>query len=456
MAAAWIFYALVTSALFAVAGWAGERLLAAAGRSRRWAWVASVAGAVAGAPLLVVGFQAAARFRQPFTDAAPVAASGPASGGGLPMTDALRIEGGEAAVDWLATVDPWLLAAWIACSVLYGLRLAGQWLSLHRKSKPWRQEEGLEIRTLPDGGPAAMGWSEALILVPRWFFELEDRDRATILEHEREHVRAGDHRLLMAAAVLLGFAPWNPLLRWSVRRLRDAVELDCDHRLVGDGVDRAGYAQLLLESQRRMAGPSLPFAVSTSGSCIGRRIRSLLGRETPPVKRTFALGGPLVVACLAGAALTAQHLQASGLLAAGLWPGSDESETPALACRTVTDAGHRTDVSLRLHRTSDSERAVVLVQEDPTLESGAEGLTGVVRAASGSPCEITGKALQFEVSPSSSDGTVHLNVSPDARVGVLDERTGHTAAIHTPNEGEPPVLCTFGPGDHFACRASDG
>ena len=62
-------------------------------------------------------------------------------------------------------------------------------------------------------------------------WRLEPAARATILRHEQEHARARDHlTLLYAGLVLQQLFPWNPAIWWMCRRLRAAVELDCDQR----------------------------------------------------------------------------------------------------------------------------------------------------------------------------------------------------------------------------------
>lgn len=456
MTAGWALYALVSAALFAGAGRAGARLSARRGWPRRWAWAAAVGGAVLVAPTLVVALELAAASPPASTEPFLVAMAGsapagaPGAAGGEPAGRIVRA--GRRLLD---ATGPWIGGAWVAISAFYFLRLGARWLRLRSRSSPWREEAGIELRRLPDRGPAAMGWQRPLILLPGWFFELDDRRQEMVLAHEREHIRAGDHRLLAAAAVLLGAAPWNPALRWTVRRLREAVELDCDRRLARAGVDRAAYARLLLESESRRKGGGVPFAASASESRVGRRVRSLLCAGPGRGKRASALGTAAVVACLGAVGVAAEGFRdigAAAVLAAG-HPSAAAADGGSLRCREVADAGHRTDAVVRLRRGAASRGAVVTVREEPDPRPRDGDLALAVRAPdSGARCTVRGPALSVEVGPGSLDGAVGVRVSTGGRIRVLDELTGRTASIGTGSPGRTRTRCAFGPGDRFACR----
>lgn len=47
--------------------------------------------------------------------------------------------------------------------------------------------------------------------------------------------------------------PWNPALWWIVRRLRLAIETDCDRRVLHAGTDVHAYGVLLLNAAARYA-----------------------------------------------------------------------------------------------------------------------------------------------------------------------------------------------------------
>jgi len=72
-------------------------------------------------------------------------------------------------------------------------------------------------------------------------------------------------------------APWNPALWWQWKRLRLAVEMDCDARVLAQGRSAAAYGQLLLEVGRRRATHLLgAAALGEPASFLESRIRRML------------------------------------------------------------------------------------------------------------------------------------------------------------------------------------
>jgi hypothetical protein len=98
-----------------------------------------------------------------------------------------------------------------------------------------------------------------------------------MLAHEREHVRARDPLLLHAATVTVLAMPWNVAAWWLLRRVRLAVELDCDARVLGSGRDARIYGTLLLSvCERRVRGaPLLAPALLERTSSLSRRILAM-------------------------------------------------------------------------------------------------------------------------------------------------------------------------------------
>jgi len=53
-----------------------------------------------------------------------------------------------------------------------------------------------------------------------------------VIAHEQSHLAAHDPLLLIVALFLLVLMPWNLPLWWQLHRLRYAIEVDCDSRVL--------------------------------------------------------------------------------------------------------------------------------------------------------------------------------------------------------------------------------
>jgi TonB family protein len=130
---------------------------------------------------------------------------------------------------------------------------------------------------------------------------LEADCRRLVLSHELEHIHAGDLKLLSAGLLTAVLVPWNIPLWWQLRRLRDAVELDCDDRVLKSGADpRSGadlqvYGELLLEVARHRSARIFPApALSNPKSLLARRIHEMM--HPNPKARTVRAGVAAVAA----------------------------------------------------------------------------------------------------------------------------------------------------------------
>jgi TonB family protein len=151
-------------------------------------------------------------------------------------------------VDWLALADASLTAVWIVSSVLLFAAIAlGRWRVAREKRRARRgQVLGHDVLLTDDLGPAVAGVRQPVVFVPGWVVALDHSSQRLLIAHEVEHVRRRDTGLLMAGAALTALLPWNPVAWWLARRLRIAVELDCDARVLETHPDVRRYADLLL------------------------------------------------------------------------------------------------------------------------------------------------------------------------------------------------------------------
>src|SRR5438552_1725579 len=103
------------------------------------------------------------------------------------------------------------------------------------------------------------------MVLPESALALPDVARAIIVQHERAHVRAGDNRLFYGGLLLAILLPWCLPVWWLLKRLRVAIELDCDRRVLGAGVRTPDYAELMIfVSARSFRRSLLPATQSSS------------------------------------------------------------------------------------------------------------------------------------------------------------------------------------------------
>jgi hypothetical protein len=202
-------------------------------------------------------------------------------------------------------LDSTLMAAWlIASAVCLALLGASVW-RLGRMRRDWREAVivGVPVLLSHDVGPAVIGLIHHGIVVPRWVETLDDDAQHAVMTHEREHVRAGDPLLLWGATLLVAVTPWNAALWFALRRLRDAIEMDCDARVLRLRPDRHAYCRLLLDvGERTLAGVAPMAALAEPSTLLERRIRAMTSRA--PVSRRMIAAGALSSLVLVAAAFT--------------------------------------------------------------------------------------------------------------------------------------------------------
>ena len=306
MIAAWLVYSLAVGALL----YAGARALEFAAQAlnipTRFIWVAAMAGAVGlstrqlvrvGNGLDVQSPSIERRIARRVRRATPVAmverrldSIAPAQPIGQAMRTVVvnsiynlaRTRGAIHRVD-VGPLDKWngtLLAGWFVASaavagfafVAFGrLRVMEQEFERH-------SVDGIPVMVSPDVGPALFGIARPRIVVPRWMLDLSPTERRMILAHEYEHAIARDPQTVLGALLLVVVQPWNVALWAMFARLRLAIEMDCDHRVLGSSADARRYGELLvLVHCRRGFTPQPLLSFVERRSNLERRIRRLTG-----------------------------------------------------------------------------------------------------------------------------------------------------------------------------------
>ena len=282
-------YGIVLGILLVAAAHFLESALRTLGHPARWAWILAL-GAASLLPVLLL-----------------LSPSSVPAGtwGAVPMPlEALYnlgLEPGGVASGgrgMLASLDKPLLLIWMLASGLVLLTLASIGLRLRGRAARWPRKEtgGLEVLVSEDTGPAVVGLLRPRVVLPSWAFGLEPEELEMVLLHEEEHLRARDPVLLAGALLALALAPWNPALWWGLRRLRLAVEADCDARVLDRGVGLISYAALLLgvASASRRLFPLVPALVEPGSTFLERRLRMM--RHHVGKKRVFGAAAGAVVA----------------------------------------------------------------------------------------------------------------------------------------------------------------
>jgi len=275
--AVWMLYCVGIGLAFVVVGYALERGLHFAGRPTRWAWVIALVGSYMIPAAAWLRPEAFATFAAPIPQ---VIESQPSS---TVTTSTILHQPSHRSLS-LSDLDLPLRWTWVIASLAMLLALATAATRLAALRRQWRQAavDGREVLVSPNVGPAVVGlWSPRVVL-PEWALELSERERELMLAHEDEHVRAADPALLAAALVAVLVAPWNLALWWQWRRLRLAVEMDCDARVLAQGRSAPAYGELLLRVGRRRSPQMVGVAAfGEPVSFLESRIRRMLAAMPP-------------------------------------------------------------------------------------------------------------------------------------------------------------------------------
>jgi beta-lactamase regulating signal transducer with metallopeptidase domain len=198
---------------------------------------------------------------------------------------------------------------WIGSSIaVLAFYLLG-WVRLRLIAQRWpiEQIDGTSVRVADQIGPAVIGFLKPQIVLPRWLLGGPTNQRAMALAHENEHITGHDPRLLHSALLLVAFAPWNLPLWWQLRRLRFAIEVDCDRRVLQRGTDAKDYGEMLLSIGQRQRGSIRGvLALTERASQLERRIRVITGAVRRHSRSAFiALIGVSISAIVAATVIDA-------------------------------------------------------------------------------------------------------------------------------------------------------
>ena len=289
---AWMTYAALVGGIVAAAALALERLAAALGRPRRIAWLVALT--------LAVVIPLTGGVRRP---TAPVAVT---------VDEVPEITQPVPVARW--TIVPQLPLptsrdttrtanlAWAAGSgaVLAVLAILLTVVARARRRWPRQRVDGTDVHVSRRFGPALVGITRPEIVVPGWVLALQPATRSAIIRHEAEHARARDHLALLYAGLVLAAFPWSPAIWWMCRRLRAAVEIDCDQRVIASGIGVADYGAVLLEAgSLSHARWGLALAMGQPRSLLERRLKTMSEKKRKLNRSQVALLSGVALIALA-------------------------------------------------------------------------------------------------------------------------------------------------------------
>lgn len=205
--------------------------------------------------------------------------------------------------------DRFVLPLWAVASLGLGAAFGLSLLELSRSRRTWRPTTTASTPVLvsPGTGPAVVGFFRPEIVLPEWVASGDESLQSLIVAHEREHIRAGDSRALLFGLLALVLTPWNAALWWQVKRLRLALEVDCDARVLRERPDVRSYGMLLVQVGSFAENARFPVAAfSESKSSLARRIAIMTAPKPKyPLRRAAALSAVSALVLIAVAAVPA-------------------------------------------------------------------------------------------------------------------------------------------------------
>jgi beta-lactamase regulating signal transducer with metallopeptidase domain len=278
----WMVYVLVVSALLAAAALAAEGYAHIRRRPARWLWgMAIIASLALPTAISSISVQAP-RLTGALDSAAPQAAVPLRQLTSSALAPSAWLSAATGRMPASPDLDGLLTYGWIAASALLVAAILFNGAQLYRSKRRWATAviSGAEVYLSDEVGPAVVGLLRPRIVVPRWVLDAPEETQALIIAHERAHLDADDARLLAIAVLLIVCMPWNLPLWWQLRRLRFAIEVDCDARVLKAGGDLTRYGEtLIMVGERHSANLAVVAAMSESRSFLEQRLHKMLSKQ---------------------------------------------------------------------------------------------------------------------------------------------------------------------------------
>jgi bla regulator protein BlaR1 len=299
---AWMLYAVMVSLLLSIGAFLAERAARLKQAGTRWIWITAII-----ASLVMPTLISSVAFELPNVVGEKVASKIVVlrKTTSQHLSPAIWITGSAEPESW-RTANETIKQLWLGVSAAMLLALIASGIQLYVRKRKWHRETvvGASVLVTGDVGPAVVGLLRPRIVVPRWVTMALPSHQAAVIAHEQSHLDAHDPQLFTFALALLVFMPWNLPLWWQLRRLRYAIEIDCDARVLKGGVDPAHYGETLIAvGERQSAYVGAVAAMSESKSFLEERIEHMIRK---PVRWRRLGAATLASFAIALTALAAQ------------------------------------------------------------------------------------------------------------------------------------------------------
>jgi beta-lactamase regulating signal transducer with metallopeptidase domain len=334
--ASWMFFSALIGCAVTIAALAGHDLLRISNRPVRWIWIASIG--------IIVALTIAAPFRNraagamsdqrivALPDGGANAANALDDGRtmivrvrdaviaplALTLNRAQRVIAGAPVIVLQALVFTWAVGSLTLILVFF---LSYRRMMKHVRELRRVEIDGVLVHVSPSAGPAVVGLLPPEIVVSEWLTKRPFHEQQLAVAHEMEHIRAADPWTLVVACSAVALMPWNPALWFCLSRLRLAIEIDCDRRMLQRGVRIENYASLLIDiSAVQRAMPLVFAAFPGSHSHLERRLiamteRTVSSKSLRRIATGFIGTAALITACESNLPTTAEveHMDAAAV-----------------------------------------------------------------------------------------------------------------------------------------------
>ncbi|MDN2679972.1 M56 family metallopeptidase [Janthinobacterium sp. SUN033] len=238
---AWLLCTMALALLLSAAAWRAERTQQRRGRTTRWLWLAAIAASAIVPLAWLPGVLAA-----------------------------MPAEQAQLKLGWFM----------LSSGMLLLLALRSVWLLSHQRR--WQKTSLLGTPVYLSGGigPCVAGLLRPRIVMPVWLRLISSQQQALLLAHAQCRLAARDPQLLAVAYALIILMPWNVSLWWQLHRLRFAIEVDCDARMLAQSHALRDYAIVLRQHGQYYSGLTGASPIVLNDPRALRRRRRLMARFT--------------------------------------------------------------------------------------------------------------------------------------------------------------------------------